>query len=407
MKRLAVLIAAMAVFSLLAGCWDRLEIEERAVVLAIAIDVADKEEVGKYSRLKRTSNKYDQDVDFPEGKEVRLTAQIAVPGRIPLGPGQGTGSDQSPVWILEALGHTIDEALQSMQLEVADRLFFGHLRVIVMSEAYARRGTGNMSDFLRRNSEVRRQAWLLVSKEPADLFMKTAPQLEDVPALYLLSTLDHAVQMGKYPQAPIGSFWTKLSSLGQEATLPYFEIQDEVNVRLAGLAYFLGEQLAGVTNSTEIGLFMGLTGSERGGYSSFVRIPDTDETAMFQVTNRDTEARVRMQNGRPHIDVRMVMEGNIAESSDQDRSNLDSQRELDKIKRDLSDRYSRRYEQFIREMQAEGCDIFGYGEYVRAHEPAYWNRHVRTKERWQRLFQEIDVSVDASFNVRRVGMKAQ
>jgi len=411
MRRLACAVLSAVALLFLTGCWDRLEIEERAVVLAIAIDVAEPEEASEQSVIKETAEKYGDHTPTPHKKTVRVTAQIAVPGRIPLGPGEGGGGgssgSQNPVWVLESMGYTIDEAVQSLQQEVADRLFFGHLRVIVMSEDYARRGTGNLSDYLRRNPEVRRLAWLVVSKESASQYMKTAPQLERVPALYLLSTLDHAVEMGKYPMEPIGSFWIKMSSLGREANLPYMEIQDKDNVRLAGLAYFKGEKLAGVTNALEIGLYMGISGVEKGGYSTFVRIPGSEETAMVRVSNRRSFTEVRIRNGRPSVKVRVRLEGNLTEASDQGKGNMNGPADMNAIGQDLSRRVEERYKQFIGKMQQEQTDIFGFGEYVRAHEPAYWNRYIRTKAKWQRTFAEIDVDVNAEFEVRRVGQKAQ
>jgi len=416
MRRYIAAALAAASLLLLTGCWDRLEIEERAVVLAIAIDIAKPDEVGKMSMIQSSNRTGDAHIPVPEGKTVRVTAQIAVPGRIPLGPGGtggsgggggSSGSSSSPVWVLDSFGYTIDEAIQSMQQEVADRLFFGHLRVIVVSEEYARRGTGNLSDYLRRNPEVRRLAWLVVSKEKAAEYMKTAPQLERVPALYLLSTMDHAVQMGKYPMEPIGSFWIKMSSLGQEAILPYMEIQDKNNIRLSGLAYFKGEKLAGVTNTMEIGLYMGLNGTEQGGYSSYVEIPGSEETAMFRVSNRKSRTRVAIKNGRPAIEVRVNLEGNLTEASDQGKGNLNDPSDLAAIGEELSERFSKRYESFIRKMQEEESDIFGFGEYVRGHEAAYWNREIRSKRQWQQAFREIDVKVIASFEARRVGQKAQ
>ncbi|MEW9668532.1 hypothetical protein [Ammoniphilus sp. 3BR4] len=68
---------------------------------------------------------------------IRLTVQIAIPGRIPLGPGEGGGGGEKPVWVLDVVGHTIGDALSNLQQQVADRLFFGHLRVIAVSEAVA------------------------------------------------------------------------------------------------------------------------------------------------------------------------------------------------------------------------------------------------------------------------------
>lgn len=75
---------------------------------------------------------------------IRVAAQIGLPGRIPLGPGEGggqtDGGGQNTVWVIEVVGHSIDDALMNLQQQISGRLFFGHLRVIVVSEAVAKKG---------------------------------------------------------------------------------------------------------------------------------------------------------------------------------------------------------------------------------------------------------------------------
>ncbi|MEW9107163.1 Ger(x)C family spore germination C-terminal domain-containing protein, partial [Paenibacillus sp.] len=50
--------------------------------------------------------------------------------------------------------------------------------------------------------------------------------------------------------------------------------------------------------------------------------------------------------------------------------------------------------------QAEGTDVFGFGEAVHRAYPSYWNRH---KKEWPQLFKELQVNVQVDFNIRRTG----
>ncbi|GED33180.1 GerAB/ArcD/ProY family transporter [Brevibacillus centrosporus] len=65
------------------------------------------------------------------------------------------------------------------------------------------------------------------------------------------------------------------------------------------------------------------------------------------------------------------------------------------------------YEGLIKQTQAKSADIFGFGEYVRAMEPQYWNQKVKTKERWQEMYKDITVDLQVNIEIRRVGMKAR
>ncbi|MFH5184093.1 hypothetical protein ACHHV8_16420 [Paenibacillus sp. TAB 01] len=87
-KTLAVVLMLLLVSPLLSGCWDQLEIDERGIVLGIGIDKSD-----------HTLAKPEDVINHPSGKVLHITkvglikisVQIAVPGRIPLGPGEGGG----------------------------------------------------------------------------------------------------------------------------------------------------------------------------------------------------------------------------------------------------------------------------------------------------------------------------
>jgi spore germination protein KC len=102
---MAVLICMMFI---LTGCWDRLEIEERAMILGVAIDKAPAKEIEK----PRNITFIGQNVPETEAPALRITIQLAVPGRIPLGPSEGGGGSkgEKPVWVVSAVGHTIDDA---------------------------------------------------------------------------------------------------------------------------------------------------------------------------------------------------------------------------------------------------------------------------------------------------------
>ncbi|QYR19539.1 Ger(x)C family spore germination protein [Paenibacillus sp. sptzw28] len=403
-KTILLLLLLGLTFPLLAGCWDRLEIEERAVILAIAIDKA----AGKEGLQESEVSHIKGAIPAPDTGQIRLTAQIAVPGRIPLGPGEGGGgsSSQKPVWVLSATGHSIDDAMMVLQQELADRIFLGHLRVIIVSEQVARRGMGDINDYLRRNPEVRRLAWLAVSRRNAGEMMKAAPQLERVPGLYLMAMFDHAVQMGKYPNEFIGVFWSKASSKGVEPILPVLEIKDSGNIEIKGLAYFKKDKLVGTSKPLEIGLYMALTNVHRGGYTGFVPMHGLAPSIMVRSTHRKTLTKVYFKDGEPRVNVHIFLEHNVEENI-LESFPIDKQRDLDEIAERDSALVKEAAAALIKETQKAGSDIFGFGEHFRAKMPGYWNRHVRTKTNWEEIYKDLPINVHATVRMRRVGMKAK
>lgn len=407
MKRLSKTMNAYVMiflfFPFLSGCWDSLDIEKRGTVLAIAIDKVEIDSNDKEDYITHFPKPHKRSSD----KMIRITAQVSVPGRIPLGPeSTGGGENQEPAWVLTAIGHTLEDALFSLQQELADKLFFGHLRIIVISEEIAKEGIERFNDYLRRQPEVRRTTWLVVSKERAADYMEIAPKLERVPALYLQSMVQKGVELGKFPYDDIGIFWRTLSSKGQAGFLPYLQIKDKENVQIKGLAYFKDNKMLGTIDPIEIGLFMAVIGEGEGGYGTFIKIPDAEETVLVEAVKRKSRIKTKIKDGKPEIHIKVRYEGEIGEKTNEKKSINDS-KTISKMEQVASEETKDSLNRLIKKMQDEGTDIFGFGEYVRAKQPRYWNETVKTKEAWNSIFKDINVHVEMDTRIRRVGMKDQ
>ncbi|WP_231506187.1 Ger(x)C family spore germination protein [Paenibacillus sp. UNC451MF] len=391
----------------LTACWDRLEIEDRAIVLGISVDAADESASQEEAQVSHMRGKF----PAPEKGMIRVAAQIALPGKIPLGPGEsgagGKGGAEETVWVIDVVGHTIDDAIMNLQQQLSAKLFFGHLRIIVVSDSFARTGLQNLNDYFRRNTEVRRTAWMMVSKGNAEELMRAAPKLERVPSLYLLSTLDGAVKQGKFPTDFVGIFWSNGSKKGQEAFLPYIELMKAENVELKGLAYFKNDKLEEVTEPFEIAAYMGIKGMNPAGYRAFIRLDNKpSKTVTVFATNRKSKIKVNIVDGIPHVHVSVFTEINLEEKLNEGLITNNSAI-LKKIEEENRKSFHKVMDGLVKKTQKSGSDIFGFGEYVRAKEPKFWNEHVKTREKWQQMYKDIVVDIEVLTKIRRVGMKAR
>ncbi|WP_436238943.1 Ger(x)C family spore germination protein [Paenibacillus sp. LjRoot153] len=395
------ILVFVLVAPLLTGCWDRLEIEDRAVILAIGIDKA---KPGDEKESSNATHILKQDSETNKGL-IRITVQIAVPGRIPLGTGGGFGSTpgEKPVWVLSSVGYTIDDALMNLQQQLADRLFFGHLRVIVLSEAVAKNGIENENDFFRRQPQVRRTVWMVVSKGNAADIMNATPQLERVPTLYLLATLEHAREMGKLPNIFLGVFFSASSAKGQEGILPYLELKKESNIEIAGMAYFKNDKMVGTSTALQIGHYMAMKEINPGGYSVLQEMPGAKTMVIFKSKHRKSRIRTTIRNGKVHTIIKCQVEGDLAEKSNE--KVLITKENLKLLEEKIQNDANVGFIKFIQQTQEDGSDIFGFGEYVRATQPAYWNKEIKTKEAWEDMYKEMDVEVSMQVKIRRIGTK--
>lgn len=391
-RQRVVLTLLMVIPFFTTGCWDRTEIEERGTILALAIDPVAADSADNISGPSAQST----------GSGYRLTAQLAIPGKIPLGPGggEGTASDK-PVWIIESTGKTIDDAINALQQKLAEKVFLGHLRIIIINKKLAQeQEMFTIQDYFRRNAEIRRLAWLLVSEESASLVMEASPKLERVPTLYLVSTMDHAVDYGKIPNVFLGNYWSVLSSQGQDPVLPLISVKGKDQIDLSGLAIFKGSKMVSQLNPLEVAGFLEITGVKRAGYAVALPLPgDPTHSVTFKGTTRLTRIKLRRGAGKPSFDIYSRIEGNIEENT--------GSRPVAQLYPQLSQEAStiliQGQNKLIAKMKDLKVDPFGFGEYVRGMMPSYWDK-IQSREKWDEEFVHVPIRVHVEVYLRRNGM---
>lgn len=399
-KWLLVLCLLSSGVALLAGCWDARPLEDRATLLAIAIDKVDPEEAREQADVTHSSGKD----PVAQKTGIRLTAQIAVPGRLPLGATQGGSStEQSPVWIVSVVSHTLESAFKDIQQEISDKLFLGHLRVVIVSEELARGGLHDLRDYMRREPQVRRTVRLAVSEGEAAKFMQASPPLERVPALYLTAMLENATKLGKFPSMSLGKFWSYNSAQGREPFLSYLKVEKNRDIKVKGLAYFRGDKMVGATKAREIDYYMGIMGIPYGGYPFLSPLPESGKDGYYtlDVTDRRAIRKIEIKNGRPHVTLRIFIEGNIGEIAGEPLT----ESLMRKMEKQNEAEGERNVLALIKRTQKQRSDIFAFGEYVRGKFPKYWNEHVRTIDRWREIYKELPVEIKVKLKIRRIGAK--
>lgn len=399
MKRVLLFMAIIPILMLLSGCWDRYELEERAMILAISIDVTDdREEVEKYEVTHSKG-------DFPvreDQKYYKLTAQLAVPGKIMLGPGGGETNSEDTDWLLVTYGYTMKDALSNLQQELAAKIYLGHIQIIVVSEEIAKNGISEIMDFLRRDYEVRRSAWLMITDggEAQDILNATPP-IQTVPSLYLSNTLKDAVRFGKLPKEFLGKIWIDFSDIGVDAMIPLVKSMGD-HILVHGLAYFKGDKMVGKLTPTDTGAILAIQGMNPAGYSNVVETEDQSGVYLIKPQRRKSKISVKLVDGEPKVTINVKIEGFVEE---QNHVNDLSKDRLEELEKTLSNYGEKALSKLMKRLQQDESDILGIGARVRAKYPKYWHEKVKDDKGWYEVYKDLDIQIHLDYKIRRVGME--
>lgn len=132
---------------MLSGCWNIKEIQDIHYVTAIGID---------FNKKKNTFSVFTQILDFSNIAKLE----------------GGTPEISPPIWVGKSEGKTVQDAIDTMTEDAQQRLFWGHISAIVLSENVLKYRLKQSLDFVSRYREIRYNIWLFSTKENVeDIFL--------------------------------------------------------------------------------------------------------------------------------------------------------------------------------------------------------------------------------------------
>lgn len=372
------------------GCWNRRELNELAITLAMGLDIT---KDGQYL----------------------VTAQVVNPGEVAAKGGSGGG--HSPVVIYQATGKTVFEAVRKMTKESPRKIYPSHLRILVIGESLAKKGIGKPLDVLSRDWELRSDFYVVVAKGMnAEDILRVPTALEKIPANNLFNTLEVSekawaatsavtfdeliedmVSEGKQPvltgiRADIkGGKKNSLSKQNVEI------IDTPARVKYGNLAAFKKDKLVGWLDEQQSAAYNVITNNEK---SAVVNIPcPQGGKAVYEVKKVNTEMKGKIKNGKPEIDLNISVEGNVGEVECQ--IDLTKPESIDQLEEIYEKQTRVKFKKAIKQVQEnDKVDIFGFGEAINRADPKAWNK---LKKDWDKNFENLPVNIKVQGEIRRVG----
>ena len=166
-------------FSLsLTGCFDKVELEERALVLAIGID--------KYTDGNDTNTE-------KTGEEKRFIVSMAMPevsegektgNANPMGNGEEQNSINEAIKVAE--GSSIASTIELIDTYMSKNLYYGHTKVVVLGKEILQDEIllREVIDSLERNNEISRKIIVLGTMGTAKEILQTIPKDEKMLGIY-------------------------------------------------------------------------------------------------------------------------------------------------------------------------------------------------------------------------------
>ena len=370
---------------LLSGCWDRRELNEISITLAMAIDKVE--------------------------DEYQLTAQVVIPSEVSM----QTGTGRSTVTLFQAKGETVYEAFRKMTIDSPRKIYPGHLQMLVIGEDLAREGIAESLELLSRDWELPSDFFVVVARDMmASEILNVNTTLENIPANKMFNTLKTSenawsgtngitlvelvadlVTEGK-EAVLTGIFVTGDQEIGSskqnaESIIPAARIQYD------HLAVFKEDKLVGWLTERDSRGYNGITDSVQTTVAP-ISCPNGGK-ATIEVIKFKTDVKGIINNGNPKVDIKIKINGNIGEV--QCRIDLTKPESIDELAKIYEDDLRENISQTIETAQKKyKTDVFGFGDAIHRSNPREWKK---LKDQWDEKFSDLNVNIKIDVKLQRMG----
>lgn len=365
----ALFLLLIASLPILPGCWDRMELNEIALIRAFGVD--------------RT-----------EGGQIEVTILQAIPQRVGAEGGGAEGKKQQ--MILSARGVTIPEAKSKLQEKMGRRIFTGHQEVIVFGKWLAKTGIQEALDYFSRHPGFRKDAFMFVTEgSPKEIFESVAPgETTATETLYKMVKLERTVDL------TLMRLLQEVSGDAKAVGIPVVMKLNDTTLALDGTAVFREDKMVDhLDRKAAEGLLW-----IRNDFTSRIvntRIPGERGYVSMEVVRSETELIPKIEGKKWRILLKVTSEGDVRFNGT--HLSLYHPPNVNRIARAMERTIRDRIRQTVEKVQKKArADVLGFARAFHREYPQEW---TKVKEHWnEQVFPRLDVDIQVRVHIRRPGV---
>lgn len=368
--------------AILSGCWDRTELKQLGIAVGVAVDK-----------------------DADTGNYIFSSLMLR--------PAAFSAQSNSTSRSFEKVvtnGKTIFEAIRKVNLEF-DRIgFYGHNKIILISEELAKGGIMPILDSFQRGKEFREYVYICIVKnaEASEILDSTASAVTILPAIHLRNLVDHTDIQFSSAKIDILNFYKQALASGIAPVVGVLEFEEDKfskkHVKISGGGVFNKDKLVGYLNEKETRGYRWGKGEVKTAVISVPSPVDEERFDTVEVRNVKSKIKPTIKGDEISFTISVSGEGIIAEQ--QSTATFESPTERLNYSRKMEEKMKKIIEKEIKTAMEKAqkklkSDIFGFGNALNQEDPKTWNK---VKKDWTERFTEVPYTVSVNFSVKTTGL---
>lgn len=403
----------VATGAIVAGCWDRREINQLAIVATAGVDVLRPEEEQAGGRMQAGK----------ETTQFRVTAEFHRPRAMVAGiAAGGAAAPGRQVSIGVGTGWTLAGAIYELDVKMPRHPYWAHQTAAILGEDFMRRGILEVLDLWDRDPEIRRSTLVLMSRGlAAEIVTRSQGILENSLGDEILGISRVAPRSGYGNLPTINSILVDLTGDTACTLVPIIIMGPDPEparpgpvpegqqpkawtpmvlptARLQGAGVVYRDELVGELNPRETRGVMWMRNKVQAGTVT-VECPDCGRSVALDVTRSTAQVGTRLDKGKLQGSVRVRLEGNLAEQGCE--CDLTTERAMATLQRRLAEAVRNEIAEAVAKTRIYGTDLAGFGPALHRTAPRLWRT---LKSRWPQEYRALPVTIEVRASLRRTGL---
>lgn len=390
----------LAIF--LSGCWDRREINELAFLSSMAVDL--------------------------EGEQRLLTYEFVRPVATGGGEKGGGTLNHRQATLRSGRGETLIDAGQQITTGLSRLVYLAHTNAVLVGEEMARRGLGEILDFVDRNPELRRTTLIMVTRGAArEVLTKVQGDIETTLGKEIMglhkwvqssgygfiptvndvyfdlssetaTTVLPVVELSPQPFPPVIGAGTPSSGGGSGSTEGRVEEPETVRtVRLNGAGLFYHDKLVAWLDADQTRGWAWVRNKVR---RAVLALPCQENNTKVAVDINEAHAEVSLDRQGEQLQgkIKLKVEGILLEQ----QCKLDFTREeaIKSLESRMAAQIAAEINSALNQAKTAGTDVFGFGGVLHRRHPELWRQ---LQGRWNEEFKKLPVTISVEAKLRHTG----
>jgi len=377
LKILIILVLSISMI-VLSGCWNYRDIENMDIVTGMAIDIDKK--TGNYILTIEIVNQQSS-----EEKADKSTGLKSI--------------------FVESEGSTIFDAIRNAIIKVGNKPFYGHCKVVIVSQDIARKGIIPAIDFVFRGAEVRHDLWLLISLDnTAGEILKEANLSGGIVSFYLNDTLNSVKHVSTYIADDLLEFVKALNVKTTSVLAPAVRTaayNDRIVPEINGSGVFKHDKLVYFLNGDESKTALLIRNELNGGILPINENATGDNIKIsLEILNSEVKLTPNIVNNRIVMQISAEIDVSMAElQGSEDYINKDI-REV--LKKDMGNLLAGKINDLVKKTQNNfSTDIFNFSGTIQRKMPDYWKI---IEPNWDEYYENIKVRPNIKIEILYTGV---